>query len=124
MVKPLVNLVKEIDIYQRNRIPETEEQKYYSPVDQKLYKKEENVFEANDYWFRNHEGNGTTFGVTFTYGGQIVILDRLKGTDRDKVLEHEKHHRHNPSDSEFMTRKKTCTEEFYPNPVVSPIGVY
>lgn len=125
MVKTETNLEEALSLfYQRNRARIEEAPREYGPTDLELYNPEENVFEANAYLFGNNLGNGTTFGVTFTYSGRIILLDSLKGPDRDKVLQHEKHHRNNPADSEFMTRKKTCTEEFYPNPTVSPVGVY
>ncbi|MEK6936964.1 MAG: hypothetical protein AABW58_02740 [Nanoarchaeota archaeon] len=109
--------------YQRNRkFLEKPPEEY--PTDHELYKQEENVFEANDYLFGNNLGDGTTFGVTHLYGGRIVLLDKLRGEDRKRVLEHEKHHRDNIADSEYMTRKKTSTEDFSPNPVVSPVGGY
>ena len=110
--------------YQRNRLSNKTPDYYPENRTRKFEElKEKDVFEANDYFFGN-DRNGKTFGVTFTYSGKIILLDRLKGLDRDKVLEHEMHHRHNPADSEMMTRKKTCTEEFYPNPTVSPMGGY
>lgn len=123
----LEKLIRDNSIYQRNELLKSTNQKDYYPNNRiKKFEEpeEKDVFEAGDYWFRNHEGSGTTFGVTFTYGGKIVILDRLKGEDRKTVLQHELHHRHNPADSEYMTRKKTGTEEFSPNPTVSPIGGY
>ena len=89
-----------------------------------LYSKEENVFEANDYLFGNNLGEGTTFGVTFIYGGKIILLDRLKGEDRKTVLLHEKHHRNNTADSEIMTREKTATTYWNPNPNVSGMSNY
>lgn len=112
-------------LYQKNELIKSQ-LPYYpeSRINKTEIPEEKDIFEANDYWFGNHLKEGTTFGVTFTYSGKIVILDRLKGSDKDKVLEHEKHHRNNISDSEYMTRKKTCTEEFYPNPTISPMGGY
>ena len=111
------------DLYQKNEL-RNEIPKYYGPTDFELYKKEENVFEANAYQLGNNLGEGTTFGVTFIYGGKIILLDSLKGDDRAKVLEHEKHHRNNPMDSEIKTREKTATLNFYPNQTVSPTGSY
>ncbi len=113
--------LKEINLYQKNELNKVREQ-YYTERKRDLNEDNENIFEANSYLFGNNLGNGITFGVTFIYGGKIFILDTLKGEDRAKVVEHEKHHRNNPSDSEFMTRKRTCTEEFYPNPAVSPVN--
>jgi len=116
----LEKLVEDVNLfYQRNKISLVEP--YYR--EKKLEESvKDNIFEANDYFFGNHLKEGITFGVTFTYGGKIVVLDSLKGRDRDIVLEHEKHHRNNPADSEYMTRKKTNTEDFYPNPNVSPVN--
>ncbi len=116
----LEKLVADVNIfYQRNKksLPFS----YYEKKKMHEDPVKEDIFEANDYFFGNHMGDGITFGVTFTYSGKIVLLDRLKGRDRDIVLGHEKHHRNNPADSEYMTRKKTSTEEFYPNPAVSPV---
>ena len=118
-IERLLNL-----FYQRNELKEPINNHYYEgnrirnfyPQDN-----EDNVFEANEYLFGNNLGGGTTFGVTFIYGGKIVILDSLRGEDRKKVLEHEKHHKENPADSEAMTRLKTFTEYFEPNPIVSPV---
>lgn len=111
------------NLYQKNELNRLIEQpKGYGPSEPELYEKEDNVFEANSYLFGNNLGDGTTFGVTFVYGGKIILLDSLKGEDRSKVLEHEKHHRNNPMDSEIKTREKTSTVDFYPNPIVSPSG--
>ena len=85
--------------YQRNMPRKLEEPEYYAPITNlELYNPEENVFEANAYELGNNIGEGTTFGLTFTYSGRIILLDSLKGEDRKKVLEHEKHHRNNPDE--------------------------
>jgi hypothetical protein len=115
----LEKLVADVNLfYQRNKLNVS--LPYYPEIKAREPEKD-NIFEANDYFFGNNLGEGIIFGVTFTYSGRIVVLDSLKGRDRDIVLEHEKHHRNNPADSEYMTRKKTNTEDFYPNPNVSPV---
>lgn len=125
MVKSEIDLEEILNnpFYQKNHQLIEEPPKDY-PTDFELYDPEEDIFEANAYLFGNNLGEGTTFGITFTYSGRIILLDSLRGSDRDKVLQHEKHHKNNPADSEFMTRKKTFTEEFYPNPAVSPVCSY
>jgi len=113
------------ELYQRNEITDEKPRVYYGrDLSELLYEREENIFEANSYQFGNNLGDGITFGVTFVYGGRIFILDSLKGNDRDKVLKHEKHHRSNPSESEYMTREKTSTVDFSPNQDVSSVGCY
>ena len=112
--------------YQRNELGKERfvEEQLQNKIRELLYPSEKDVFEVNAYQMGNVPGEGTTFGVTFTYGGRILLLDTLKGEDRKIVLEHEKHHRENPMDSEFMTRLKTHTLDFYPNQSVSACGCY
>lgn len=58
-------------------------------------------------------------GVCFTYSGLIMMLDGLKGEDRERVLSHEKHHREHPMDNEETVREKTGTVGYTPNTLVS-----
>ena len=114
------------DIYQRNEIKEIPPYiSYSSGLLRHLYEDEEKdkIFEASDYQMGNHVPGGFLFGFTDLYSGVIVLSDRLRGEDRKRVLEHEKHHRGNPADSEVMTREKTDTLYFSPNPAVSPICI-
>jgi len=116
----LDEILQSVKLYQRNELNSRIEPYYFPKNERTEISEEENVFEANAYQFGNNLGEGTTFGVTFIYGGKIVLLDTLKGDDRDKVLKHEKHHRNNICDSEYMTRMKTNTEDFSPNSTISP----
>ncbi|MBI2671655.1 hypothetical protein HYX16_01850 [Candidatus Woesearchaeota archaeon] len=116
---------REEDIYQKNELGKKdipEYQNYRCNIAGLLYEDEEKegIFEANDYQMGNHIPGGFLFGFTDLYSKRIVLSDRLNGEDRKKVLEHEKHHRNN-TDSEEMTREKTSTSYFSPNPVVSPV---
>jgi len=113
------------DIYQKNDLNKKslpEYQNYRFDISRLFYEDEEKegIFEANDYQMGNHIPGGFLFGFTDLYSKKIVLSDRLRGEDRKKVLEHEEHHRKN-TDSEEMTRDKTSTSYFNPNPAVSPI---
>ena len=61
-------------------------------------------------------------GLCHTYSGLIEILEGLRGSDREKVVEHEVGHRENPMRSEEENRRKTYTEEPNINGMVSCVG--